>query len=581
VDTDGDGILDSDETNIYGTDPDKSDTDNDGLNDGAEVTFWGNDWDADFDNDGIINLLDVDSDNDGYNDGTSPPPPPPGPSPNSPAIETGEISIDHNWVRVTFKKAFTDPIVVANPLSLNGTDPSVVRIRNVDSSGFDIRVQEWDYLDGSHTTETVSFMAMEQGVYTLSGGTLIEAGTFDISKVNSFGAVAFGQTFQTAPVIISGITSFNESDAVSGRMRNITTEGFQYCMQEQELNSKIHQTETIHYIAWEPSAGTFDDLHFEVSKTGNVVTHRFTTIQFGQVFEAPPLFLSDIQTGDGMDTANVRRQNMNAGSVEVQIDEEQSKNSETSHTSEVVGYIALERSATTTDSDGDGLDDNEEQSTYGSDPNKADTDGDGISDGDEVQYWGANWNLDYDGDFIINLLDPDSDGDGSSDGQEIENGFDPAIPNSTPENVKIWFEAESAYLNPPMEIAKDADTSGGEYIFIPNRNGYNSDLGTNAGSAGYSFQIPASGEYVIWGRIKSIDGGSNSFYVSIDNGEYGIWDTQISNTWLWEHVVSRSVDGPVVIHLDAGKHTLIIKHREQMAKIDKILITNDMDYIPN
>jgi hypothetical protein len=36
-DRDGDGLFDSDETNVYGTDPDNPDTDGDGIDDGQEV----------------------------------------------------------------------------------------------------------------------------------------------------------------------------------------------------------------------------------------------------------------------------------------------------------------------------------------------------------------------------------------------------------------------------------------------------------------------------------------------------------------------------------------------------------------
>ena len=80
VDTDGDGLFDDDETDIYGTDPNKADTDGDGMNDGDELAFWGDNWSDDSDNDGLVNLVDPDSDNDGYNDGTSPPPPPHSPA---------------------------------------------------------------------------------------------------------------------------------------------------------------------------------------------------------------------------------------------------------------------------------------------------------------------------------------------------------------------------------------------------------------------------------------------------------------------------------------------------------------------
>lgn len=65
-----------------------------------------------------------------------------------------------------------------------------------------------------------------------------------------------------------------------------------------------------------------------------------------------------------------------------------------------------------TDTDGDGLTDDEE-TFAGTDPDDADSDDDGVIDGDE-----PNWNLDTDGDGDINALDPDSDNDLILDGTE-------------------------------------------------------------------------------------------------------------------------------------------------------------------
>jgi len=36
----------------------------------------------------------------------------------------------------------------------------------------------------------------------------------------------------------------------------------------------------------------------------------------------------------------------------------------------------------------------------------------------------------------------------------------------------------------------------------------------------------------------------------------------------------------VVYSLGVGQHTLVIKHREDGAKLDRILVTNDMAYVP-
>lgn len=83
-----------------------------------------------------------------------------------------------------------------------------------------------------------------------------------------------------------------------------------------------------------------------------------------------------------------------------------------------------------TDTDGDGLSDDDETQLYRTNPSLADTDGDGIDDGSEFAYWGARWNSDYDGDGVINLLDADSDNDSYLDGAEISGGYDPADASS-------------------------------------------------------------------------------------------------------------------------------------------------------
>lgn len=65
-----------------------------------------------------------------------------------------------------------------------------------------------------------------------------------------------------------------------------------------------------------------------------------------------------------------------------------------------------------TDTDGDGLTD-EEEVKYGTDPLKADTDGDSLTDYEEIMIWKTD------------PLKADTDGDGFDDGVEVKNGFNP------------------------------------------------------------------------------------------------------------------------------------------------------------
>lgn len=71
--------------------------------------------------------------------------------------------------------------------------------------------------------------------------------------------------------------------------------------------------------------------------------------------------------------------------------------------------------APSTDSDGDGLTDQDELK-YGTDKNVVDTDNDGLSDREEIQV------------YTTNPLNPDTDNDGFSDSTEVKGGYNPNGP---------------------------------------------------------------------------------------------------------------------------------------------------------
>jgi hypothetical protein len=94
-------------------------------------------------------------------------------------MEVGEVQVGHEWQWVELSEPFVDPIVVANALSYNGAEPTVVRIRHVDPTGFEIRLQRWDDPDGTPPPEAVGYVVMGRGTYSLEDGTQIEAGRFE------------------------------------------------------------------------------------------------------------------------------------------------------------------------------------------------------------------------------------------------------------------------------------------------------------------------------------------------------------------------------------------------------------------
>lgn len=254
-------------------------------------------------------------------------------------METGEVMVSSEWVRVPLITPFTNPVVIAGPPSFSDSEPCVIRLRNVNSTGFDIRLTEWDYQDGVHPQESVSYLVMEQGRHTLPNGSSVEAGTY--AGTIFFKTVPFSKPFAKPPVVLTTIASFNETDTISGRIRNVSTSSFDYYFREQEKNKNTHVKETVNFIAWEPGTGTTGLVQFEASATDNAVTHAWYSIAFQTATPHPPLLLADMQTTNAGDTSALRVQQLSGAGFQVKVEEEQSKDSEVNHGGEIVGYLAF------------------------------------------------------------------------------------------------------------------------------------------------------------------------------------------------------------------------------------------------
>jgi PKD repeat protein len=256
-------------------------------------------------------------------------------------FELAEVQVDNEWTSFTFSKPFVDPVIIAGPLSSEDAEPATVRISNVSKSGFDIRIQEWDYLDDSHRPEILSFIVFEKGIYTLKSGAKVEVGSFN-TRSTRFKTFSLQQSYGVAPVILTQVMTDNETDAVTVRLRRIDQDSFEYKLQEQELNKKVHATESIGYVALEPGKGAMYGLVYEVGNTPQVVTDKRYDLEYQSTLSSLPFFFARMQTTAGGNTSVVRSQSLNQSTAVIKIEEEQSKDDEVRHTAkEAVGYIIL------------------------------------------------------------------------------------------------------------------------------------------------------------------------------------------------------------------------------------------------
>jgi hypothetical protein len=253
--------------------------------------------------------------------------------------EVGTVSVQQSgassWHVVRLTNTYVNPVVIMGPPSFNGNAPLVVRVRNVQSNRFEFQFDEWDYLDGSHTKETVSYLVAEAGTHLLEDGTPVQAGiasgvTHSWKKLSLDG-------FPTAPVVFSQLATTNEGDAATTRHRRVSKGAFQVRLQESEASDGRHSGEGVHWIAL---GKTTIGKRAEVGLAGSGVSEKWTSVDFEGSYPQPVLFGS-FQEFDGGDAISLRHRGLKTSAVQLLAQEEQSRDKEIRHTPERVGYAVF------------------------------------------------------------------------------------------------------------------------------------------------------------------------------------------------------------------------------------------------
>ena len=263
--------------------------------------------------------------------------------------ETGVlVNLNSTWRTFTFKRPYADPVVImGTPSTLRG-DSVTIRVRNVRpaagafNGSFEARIEEWDYLDGIHGTETVSYMVFERGRHTLENGAVIVAGIGNSN--HRFADYSFGGSanFSTTPVVLTQVMTSRDPAAVTPRLKDVSRTGFTMRLQEEEGADRIHLTESFGWVAIVPGRKTGNGYDSEVGLTPTEVTDQNYRINFNPEFSRRPAFFAQMQTYNGGDPAVVRYRQLSYRSALIYLEEERSADQEMQHNAESVGYFALQ-----------------------------------------------------------------------------------------------------------------------------------------------------------------------------------------------------------------------------------------------
>ncbi len=75
--------------------------------------------------------------------------------------ELGRVDLTNVSLHIDFLNEYHNPVVVIGAIGLNENDPVTTRVTTVTNTGFDVYLDEWDYLDGVHGIENLSYLVVE------------------------------------------------------------------------------------------------------------------------------------------------------------------------------------------------------------------------------------------------------------------------------------------------------------------------------------------------------------------------------------------------------------------------------------
>lgn len=255
-------------------------------------------------------------------------------------FNTGMVWVEDDWNTFSVDNRYSHPAVVAPALSHVGDDPAHVRIKGLTGSSFDARVEEWPYLNDRHYDERAGFLMANPGVYATDNGDDVEVGRKHVD--HQWHSVSFDADFSTTPAVFAMPQSTVGVDPIIARIQNVTSDGAQYRLQEEDAGhpTEYHYDEVVSWMAFERGSDSFGGRNYEARTI--TADDSWTHIDFSRSYENRPVFLADVMSYIGWNTVTVRWKNLTSSGVDIHLEEDQSDDSETSHSDETVSFLVMD-----------------------------------------------------------------------------------------------------------------------------------------------------------------------------------------------------------------------------------------------
>jgi hypothetical protein len=147
------------------------------------------------------------------------------------------------------------------------------------------------------------------------------------------------------------------------------------------------------------------------------------------------------------------------------------------------------------------------------------------------------------------------------------------------------LECEAGQIFGAMVRGSDPAAFGGAYVHVPpGPPNWSWDAASPAlppDRVELPVALGAGGSYVVWVRYWTVGNLNDAWYAGFDKADLRRFYYNVAfNTWVW----TRHTDGPDRLQfndLAPGRRTLILGRGESGPRCDRVLVTNDLQFVPS
>jgi len=252
--------------------------------------------------------------------------------------------LTNSWESVRFESGFsTQPVVLSQVQTTNGAAAMQTRYLATSTTSVLMALEPEENTTAQGVEETIGYWAIEPGTGTWSG-MRYEAALTSNAVTDDWYAVSYASAFESAPSLITSLSSYDSGDNARVRFNSASKSGVQLKVEEDTTfdSETRHVTEAISFLAIGGTGRlTAPPPPIEIGEVGRVgnLTHQPQTIQLDRHYVNPVVFAQSASSNDSQ-PAVVRVSDVRSDRFTIFLAEP--TNQRHGHGSETVTYVVVE-----------------------------------------------------------------------------------------------------------------------------------------------------------------------------------------------------------------------------------------------